>query len=100
MVTSSQKYGELAIAVCVTFADEMSELGTALNHLAEQLQAQQELRQAMTENVAHELRSPLTTIKSFISALKDGIWEPTNERFESCLEEINRLIHLSATWSS
>lgn len=86
--------GNLMARVPLKNKDEMSELGTVLNHLAEQLQAQQELRQAMTENIAHELRSPLTTIKSFISALKDGIWEPTNERFESCLEEINRLIHL------
>lgn len=86
--------GHLITRVPIRNKDEMADLGIALNHLAEQLQEQQHLRQAMTENIAHELRSPLTTIKSFLSAMKDGIWEPTKERMESCLDEINRLIHL------
>lgn len=87
-------HGNLQAQVPMKNNDEMSELGRALNHLANQLQQQQELRKSMTENIAHELRSPLTTIKSFLSAMKDGIWEPTEERLKSCLDEINRLIHL------
>lgn len=90
----SISHGNLKTRVQIRNKDEMSELGVALNHLAEQLQEQQNLRQAMSENIAHELRSPLTTIKSFISAMKDGIWEPTKDRMDSCLEEINRLIFL------
>lgn len=86
--------GNLQIRVRSIDRDEMSELGQALNYLAEQLQKQQELRIAMTENIAHELRTPLTTLKSFLSAMKDGIWEPTKERLGSCQDEINRLIHL------
>ncbi|WP_080837498.1 sensor histidine kinase [Cohnella massiliensis] len=87
-------HGDLKTRVRSTNKDEMSELGQALNYLAEQLQYQQDLRTAMSENIAHELRTPLTTLKSFLSAMKDGIWEPTTERLESCQDEINRLIHL------
>lgn len=86
--------GNLATRLPIKKKDEISELGIALNHLARQLQEQQDLRKTMTENIAHELRSPLTTIKSFIFAMKDGIWEPTKERMDACLDEINRLIHL------
>jgi two-component system sensor histidine kinase BaeS len=86
--------GDLETRIQSRERNEMSDLGQALNHLAEQLQKQQGLRVAMTENIAHELRTPLTTIKSFLSAMKDGIWEPTKYRLESCLDEINRLVHL------
>ncbi|MGE7215058.1 sensor histidine kinase [Priestia koreensis] len=74
--------------------DEVSELGKSLNQLAEQLQAQESVRKQMTSDIAHELRTPLSTLKSHMEAFEDGVWEPTAERLSSCTEEINRLIHL------
>ncbi|MBP1154665.1 MULTISPECIES: HAMP domain-containing sensor histidine kinase [unclassified Paenibacillus] len=74
--------------------DELGQLSQAINHLAERLQQQENLRVSMTDNIAHELRTPLTTLKSHMIALKDGIWEPTPERLESCYEEIDRLAGL------
>ena len=74
--------------------DEIAGLGSSLNELAVQLQKQDLLRRNMTQDIAHELRTPLTTLKSHTRALEDGIWEPTAERFQTCLEEIDRLIQL------
>ncbi|WP_068617703.1 sensor histidine kinase [Paenibacillus tuaregi] len=74
--------------------DELDELATSINHLAEQLQQQEQLRIAMTENIAHELRTPLTTLNSYLAAIQDGVWEPTPERIQSSREEIFRLIQL------
>ncbi|MFX3637314.1 MAG: sensor histidine kinase [Candidatus Pristimantibacillus sp.] len=74
--------------------DELGELAASINHLAEQLQQQEQLRVSMTENIAHELRTPLTTLNSYLSAIQDGIWEATPERIQSSREEIYRLIHL------
>ena len=48
----------------------------------------------MTQDIAHELRTPLTTLKSHTRALEDGVWEPTADRFRTCLDEIDRLIQL------
>ncbi|CAM4398003.1 ATP-binding protein [Paenibacillus alkaliterrae] len=74
--------------------DEIDELAVAINHLAEQLQQQEQLRLTMTENIAHELRTPLTTLNSYLSAIQDGIWEATPERIQSSREEIDRMVQL------
>ncbi|MCF6411753.1 sensor histidine kinase [Pseudalkalibacillus salsuginis] len=74
--------------------DEISELADSFNHLAQQLEKQDRLRKNMTADIAHELRTPLATLKSHMEAFEDGIWDPTRERLGSCTEEINRLIHL------
>ncbi len=74
--------------------DELAKLGQALNHLTEQLQEQDEFRKNLTSDIAHELRTPLATLKSHMEAFDDGIWEPTPERIHSCQEELERLIDL------
>lgn len=88
------RQGDLASRVVIQGHDELADLGQSLNHLAEQLQKQEELRKTMTADIAHELRTPLSTLKSHMEAFEDGIWEPTPERIHSCYEEIERLIHL------
>ncbi|BAH06011.1 sensor histidine kinase [Clostridium kluyveri] len=45
-------------------------------------------------DVAHELRTPLATIQSYIEAMIDGIWKPDRERLMSCHEEIMRITRL------
>jgi two-component system sensor histidine kinase BaeS len=86
--------GQLDTRVKTTGKDELSELGTSLNELAEQLHKQEQLRVTMTEDIAHELRTPLATLKSHMRAFEDGIWEPTPERIHSCYEEIERLTQM------
>ncbi|OPH57855.1 two-component sensor histidine kinase [Paenibacillus ferrarius] len=83
--------GELEARTTVKGNDEIADLGGSLNHLAEQLMQQEQLRKTMTADVAHELRTPLATLKSHMEALIDGVWLPTPQRLESCYEEIERL---------
>ena len=70
---------------------ELNELIIAVNHLADSLGKQESLRKQLTANVAHELRTPLTSIGTHIEAMIEGVWEPTNERLQSCHEEILRI---------
>lgn len=86
--------GTLHVRTRLNGNDELTDLGQSLNHLAEQLQKQERLRKTMTADVAHELRTPLATLKSHMIAMMDGVWEPTSKRLESCYEEIERLTHL------
>lgn len=88
--------GEWSSRVAIDGKDELADLGASLNSLAEQLQQHEQLRVTMTENIAHELRTPLATLKSHMRALEDGIWDPTPERIHSCYEEIERLAQLVA----
>lgn len=83
--------GELSARTIIKGNDELADLGGSLNHLAEQLTRQEQLRKTMTADVAHELRTPLATLKSHMEAMMEGIWMPTPERLESCHEEIERL---------
>jgi two-component system sensor histidine kinase BaeS len=83
--------GELEAKTTVKGNDEIADLGGSLNHLAEQLMHQEQLRKTMTADVAHELRTPLATLKSHMEAMIDGVWVPTPQRLESCYEEIERL---------
>ncbi|OOM10561.1 HAMP domain-containing sensor histidine kinase [Clostridium saccharobutylicum] len=70
---------------------EIVELSNSINYLAETLSSQEMLRKRLTSDMAHELRTPLTTLKTHVEAFIDGIWEPTNERFETFYNEIDRL---------
>jgi len=51
---------------------EISELGTALNRMAGQLGRLENLRKDFVANVSHELKTPITTIKSYVETLLDG----------------------------
>lgn len=86
--------GSLSQRVETTGNDEVAELGNAFNQMADALTHQEQLRKNLTADVAHELRTPLSTIQSQIEAIQDGVMEPTPERLESIHEEIVRLARL------
>jgi two-component system phosphate regulon sensor histidine kinase PhoR len=51
---------------------EISELGVALNRMAEQLDRLENLRRDFVANVSHELKTPIATVKSYVETLLDG----------------------------
>lgn len=70
---------------------ELSELGNAVNHMAESLDNQEMLRRRLTSDVAHELRTPVANVSSNIEAIIEGVLELTNERLSSCYNELERI---------
>lgn len=73
---------------------EIRQLIQSVNALADTLERQHDSKKQMVSNYAHELRTPLATLQSGLEAMIDGIWEPTEERLESCREEILRLTRM------
>lgn len=71
--------------------EETQKLIDAINDMSEKLQTEEKQKRQITADVAHELRTPLSNLQGNLEAMLDGIWEPTHERLESCLEEIIRL---------
>lgn len=70
---------------------ELSELGNAVNHMAESLDNQEMLRRRLTSDMAYELRTPVANVSSNIEAIIEGALEPTNERLSSCYNELERI---------
>ncbi|MBZ9686570.1 HAMP domain-containing protein [Clostridium estertheticum] len=77
-----------------TKTKEIHELSNSINYLAETLSQQEMIRKRFTSDMAHEIRTPLTTLKTHVEAILDGVWEPTKERIEVFSEEIDRLTKL------
>jgi two-component system, OmpR family, sensor histidine kinase BaeS len=71
---------------------EVKDLAISFNKLAESLAKEEMLRKQFTGDLAHELRTPLATLRSQIEAFQDGIWEPTPQRLTQCHEELMRLV--------
>ena len=73
---------------------EIEELSESINYLAKTLQHQEMLRKRLTADMAHEIRTPLTTLQTHVEAMIDGVWEPSQDKLSSCHEEILRLTKL------
>lgn len=79
--------GDLSERVPVTGRDELADLATAFNRMAESLEQSEARQRRMVADIAHELRTPLANVRGYLEALSDGVLEPTPELFASLHEE-------------
>ena len=70
---------------------ELGELGAAVDAMAATLERQDELRRALTADVAHELRTPVTILRAQCEAILDGVAAPSQQQVASLHEEVLRL---------
>lgn len=73
---------------------ELEDLSRAVNYMAESLENQETIRKRLTSDVAHELRTPLANVSSYLEAIIEGVWEPTPERLQNCYDELERISKL------
>ena len=86
----------------------ISDLADKINNMAQQLNGMETMRQDFVSNVSHEIQSPLTSIKGFVSLLKDdglsrdeqlhyiGIIESESLRLSKLGESLLRLSSLES----
>ena len=77
-------------------ADEFGEMGAAFNAMADAAQQEEQLRQGFAAEVAHELRSPLTVLRSQVEGLRVGVLAPDAAALGSLDEEVQRMTRLVA----
>lgn len=70
---------------------EIRELSSSIDYLGETLSMQEDIREKYASNISHELRTPISTLKSHIEAIMDGIWEASPDHLAILMTEINRL---------
>jgi signal transduction histidine kinase len=86
--------GNLTVRLNVGRTGELAELSASLNTLAAELQEAERRQEQLVQDVAHELRTPITCLQGNIEAMIDGVWQATPERLASCHEEVVRLTQL------
>ncbi|MBQ0101173.1 MAG: HAMP domain-containing histidine kinase [Firmicutes bacterium] len=90
------EHGHFDVRVPIPATDELAELGTAINNMAQSLQILDKNRSDFLSSVSHDLRTPMTTITGFIDAILDGtIPEEKQEYYIKLIgNEVKRLSRL------
>ena len=98
MSSAAKKFavGDFSVRVKVNSDDEIGELATAFNYMADSLSSSEGMRRSFISNVSHELKTPMTTIAGFIDGMLDGTIPP--ERHDHYMKivsnEVKRLSRL------
>ena len=74
--------------------DEIGSLARAFNSMADAIEENEQIRNHLVADVAHELRTPVTIIRGTLESLQAGVMEPSEEVIVSLHDEILRLSRL------
>ena len=98
--TVALRRGERGARVAVAGDDEIGDLGREFNAMADALVREDRLRRQLLGDVAHELRTPLSTIQGHLEALRDGVLPAEPAMLASLHDEASRLGRLVADLES
>ena len=73
--------------------DEIGEVAEALTDMNRELSQQQRIRDEMIQNISHDLKTPIATIKSYSESIKDGIYpyDTLEKSVDVIIENADRL---------
>jgi len=94
--TTALGRGERGARAAVVADDEIGDLARGFNAMADDLERGSDLRRKLLADVAHEVRTPLTTIQGHLEALRDGVLPPDRGTFTVLHDEAARLGRLVA----
>jgi signal transduction histidine kinase len=92
--TEAVAQGELKQQVPIRSTDELGELAQSFNQMSSDLVKAQALRQQMTADIAHELRTPLSVILSHVDAIEEGVLPADIETLRVIRDETTQLSRL------
>ncbi|MCK8060901.1 MULTISPECIES: HAMP domain-containing sensor histidine kinase [unclassified Fusibacter] len=74
--------------------EELDELNRSIDTMAQSLSVQSQLRRRMMEQMGHEVKTPLSIVRTQLEAVKDGMVELDGDRVGQMLEEVHELSRL------
>lgn len=86
--------GDLSTRVEVEGADELAVLGKTFNQMADNLEADEERKKALTADIAHELRTPLAVQRAQIEAMIDGVIPLDKENLQTVANQAEFLTRM------
>ena len=90
--TQAVAAGDFSQQVAVTSKDEIGDLAHDFNQMARTLEISEKQRQQLLADTAHDLRTPISVIRSHLEAMLDGVFPATPENLAVVHEET---LHLS-----
>ena len=96
LAQTARRLGKGDFSQRVQFKDrgEVGELAQAFNSMATDLERAEQLKRNMVADIAHELRTPLSNIRGYLEALRDGVIKPDADTIRSLDEEASLLARL------
>ena len=80
--------GDLSQRVPEEGRDEIGELARTFNTMADGLESAERQRRNMVADAAHELRTPLSNIRGYVEAVRDGVLEPDPETLGTIHQQV------------
>ncbi|MFE9658466.1 ATP-binding protein [Streptomyces sp. NPDC005955] len=77
--------------------DELGDLATTINRMADDLEAQDRQRKELVANVSHELRTPIAGLRAVLENVVDGVSAADPETMRTALKQTERLGRLVET---
>ncbi len=83
--------GDYSRRVRATSRDEVGQLGSAFNTMADDLQQSDRFRRELVANVSHELRTPVAALQAQLENVVDGVVEADPATMQAALAQTERL---------
>ena len=97
--TVAEEYstGNFDVKMDIQSDNEIGQLASTLEYMASEISKLDEYRKDFISNISHDFRSPLTSIKGYVEAIKDGTipYEKQAKYLDIIVHETNRLTKLT-----
>ncbi len=84
-------HGDLSVRISEKGVREIALIARSANKLGKKLESEEGLRQQWAADIAHDLRTPLSALKSQLEGMHDGVLEKTPARIRRTLQELSRV---------
>ncbi|MCA9980383.1 MAG: HAMP domain-containing protein [Anaerolineales bacterium] len=80
--------GDTAVQVTTISRDELGQLAASFNQMSAALALNEQQRQQLLADTAHELRTPITVLQTHLEAMLDGVFDVSPENLAAVHEEV------------
>lgn len=80
--------GKFDERVDILSSDEIGRLASSFNEMASSLETAEQMKKRLIADISHELRTPITAVRTTLESLRDGLMEPTQATLSALHDKI------------